>query len=480
MQTEKLNEECAVFGVSLRVEEAVGITYNGLLSLQHRGQEGAGIAVANNRSIVCLKDEGLVSEVFSGEEFARLPKGKVAVGHTRYSTTGQSCKENAGPFVTEYLTGRIATAHNGNITNAKEIRAELASLGLNFNATSDSEVVSSLIAYCINMEKNSLKGVAHGAGLLRGAFSLIIVTSKNKLIAVRDKCGFRPLCIGKNDIGCAVASESCALETCGFEFVRDIKPGEVVMIENGEITQTLFIEQAEADNKIAANGKTADSGGLCIFEYIYFARPDSVIDGLSVYKARYNMGLALAREYPVEADGVCGVPDSGLDAAYGYSAGSGLPLINGFVKNRYIGRSFIYPTQSKRDSAVRLKLNPLAANIRGKRIVLVDDSIVRGTTSEKIVKSLKNAGPKEVHMRISSPPFRHTCHYGTDIDSEENLIANNMSLEEICKKIGADSLGYISIEGLIDSCKKSELSFCTACFTGNKEEQYEKKNVFES
>ena len=464
-------EKCAVFGVSLRTEEAVGITYNGLLALQHRGQEGAGIAVSNNRNIVCRKDEGLVSEVFSGEELAHLPKGKVAIGHTRYSTTGQSCRENAGPFVTEYLTGRIATAHNGNITNAKEIRAELANLGLNFNATSDSEVVSSLIAYCINTEKNSLQGIAHAAGLLRGAFSLVIVTSKNKLIAVRDLDGFRPLCIGKNDIGCAVASESCALETCGFEFVRDVQPGEVIMIENGEITnQVTFKKEQETGEK---------THGICIFEYVYFARPDSVIDNLSVYEARYNMGHALAREYPVEADAVCGVPDSGLDAAYGYSAASGIPLISGFVKNRYIGRSFIYPTQSKRDSAVRLKLNPLAANIKGKRIVLVDDSIVRGTTSEKIVKTLKNAGAREVHMRVSSPPFKHTCHYGTDIDSEENLIANNMSMDEICRKIGADSLGYISIEGLKDACKKCSLSFCTACFTGNGEEQFAMKNVFE-
>jgi len=466
---DKLNEECAVFGVSLYAEEAVGVTYNGLLTLQHRGQEGAGIAVANNRSIVCHKDEGLVSEVFSGEVLEKFPKGKVAVGHTRYSTTGQSCRENAGPFVTEYLTGRIATAHNGNITNAKEIRSELANLGLNFNATSDSEVVSSLIAYYITKEKSSLQGVVHAASLLRGAFSLIIVTSKNKLIAVRDPNGFRPLCIGKNGIGCAVASESCALETCGFEFLRDVQPGEVVLIENGEITEQFTMKNEAQPEEL----------GLCIFEYIYFARPDSVIDGLSVYEARYNMGLALAREYPVEADAVCGVPDSGLDAAYGYSAESGLPLITGFVKNRYIGRSFIYPTQSKRDSAVRLKLNPLSANIKGKRIVLVDDSIVRGTTSEKIVKSLKNAGAKEVHMRISSPPFRHTCHYGTDIDSEENLIANNMALEEICQKIGADSLGYISIDALKNACKKCALSFCTACFTGNKEEQFSRKNVFE-
>jgi amidophosphoribosyltransferase len=469
MQAEKkLNEECAVFGVSLNADEAAGITYNGLLSLQHRGQEGAGIAVANNRSIVCKKDVGLVSEVFSGEELASLPRAQVAVGHTRYSTTGNNTKENVGPFITEYLTGRIATAHNGNITNAKEIREELREFGLHFGATSDSEVVSSSIAYHITTEKSSLAGVIKAAGLLKGAFSLIIVTSKNKLIAVRDPNGFRPLCIGKSSIGYAVASETCALDACGFEFVRDVLPGEVIMMEHGHITH----EGVKLENKEGARG-------VCIFEYVYFARPDSVIDGLSVYNARYNMGMVLAQEYPVQADVVCGVPDSGLDAAYGYSAGSGIPLITGFVRNRYIGRSFIYPTQSQRDSAVRLKLNPLSASISGKRIVLVDDSIVRGTTSEKIVKSLKNAGAKEVHMRMSSPPFRHTCHYGTDIDSEENLIANKMSLDEICRKIGADSLGYISIEGLRKACEKCVLPFCTACFTGNGEVERKRKDVLE-
>jgi amidophosphoribosyltransferase len=464
----KLNEECAVFGVSLNTDEAAGITYNGLLSLQHRGQEGAGIAVAFNRSIVCHKDVGLVSEVFSGEEFKKLPRGSVAVGHTRYSTTGNNKKENVGPFVTEYLTGRIATAHNGNVTNASEIRKELTDLGLHFGATSDSEVVSSLIAYYITKEKSSIAGVTAAAGLLKGAFSLIIATSKNKLIAVRDPNGFRPLCIGKNATGYVVASESCALEACGFEFVRDILPGEVLVIDKGEIRQEgVKLEKKETDH------------GLCIFEYVYFARPDSVIDGLSVYNARYNMGITLAQEYPVQADVVCGVPDSGLEAAYGYSAASGIPLVSGFVKNRYIGRSFIYPTQTQRDSAVRLKLNPLSATIRGKRIVLVDDSIVRGTTSEKIVKSLKNAGAQEVHVRISSPPFRHTCHYGTDIDNEENLIANKISLDEICRKLGADSLGYISIDGLKKACDKCALPFCTSCFTGNTDAEFAKKDVFE-
>ena len=469
MKTEKkLNEECAVFGTSLKSDEAVGVTYNGLLALQHRGQEGAGIAVANNHQIICHKDVGLVSEVFSIEVLEKMPRGRMAIGHTRYSTTGNNTKENVGPFVTEYLTGRIATAHNGNITNASDIRKELSSLGLQFDATSDSEVISSLIAYYIKKEEGTLSGIVKAADFLRGAFSLVIASSENKLIAVRDPNGFRPLCIGKNETGCAVASESCALEVCGFDFVRDVLPGEVVVIEDGEITrQGILLDKKE------------DANGFCIFEYVYFARPDSVIDGLSVYEARHNMGAILAEEYPVDADVVCGVPDSGLDAASGYSAKSGIPLVVGFVKNRYIGRSFIYPTQTQRDSAVRQKLNPLAANIRGKRVVLVDDSIVRGTTSEKIVRSLKSVGAKEVHMRISSPPFRHACNYGTDIDSEENLIANKLELEEIRRSIGADSLGYIGIDGLKRACGECTQPFCTACFTGNQISASTRKDVFE-
>ena len=467
LSEDKLSEECAVFGVCITTDEASGITYNALLSLQHRGQEGAGIAVANNRNIVCRKNTGLVNEVFSDEELAKLPGGYTAVGHTRYSTTGNSSKVNVGPFVTEYLTGRIATAHNGNITNAKELREDLRQHGLHFGATSDSEVISSLIAYYITMEKSSIQGVIKAAKMLRGAFSLVIATSKDKLIVVRDPNGFRPLCIGKNNFGYAVASETCALETCGFVYVRDVKPGEVIVIQKGKI----ILESLELENKEADRG-------LCIFEYVYFARPDSVIDGLSVYNARFNMGVVLAKEHPVEADVVCGVPDSGLEAAYGYSAESGIPLVSGFVKNRYIGRSFIYPTQSQRDSAVRLKLNPLSASIGGKRIVLVDDSIVRGTTCAKIVNSLRNAGAKEIHMRISSPPFCHTCHYGTDIDSEENLIANKMSLDDVCRKIGADSLGYISIDGLKTACKECIIPFCTACFSGN-DEGRTRKNVLE-
>jgi amidophosphoribosyltransferase len=466
----KPGEECAVFGVSLSVttEEAAGITYNGLLTLQHRGQESAGIALVSDGRILCHKDTGLVSEVFSGNELEHMPGGEIAIGHTRYSTTGGNVKENAGPFITEYLTGRIATAHNGNITNAPEIRKRLKKYGLHFNATSDSEVISSLVAYCITKAENIIQGVVNAAGFLQGAFCLVIASSENKLIAVRDPNGYRPLCIGRNKFGMAVASESCALEACGFEFVRDVLPGEIIVAENGNLTY-----------QCVKPGVKNENGGLCIFEYVYFARPDSVLDGLSVYEARHNMGAILAEEYPVDADVVCGVPDSGLDAAIGYSAKSGIPLVSGFVKNRYIGRSFIYPTQTQRDSAVRLKLNPLSANLRDKKVVLVDDSIVRGTTSEKIVRSLKNAGAKEVHMRISSPPFRYSCHYGTDIDSEENLIANKISLDEIRRKIGADSLGYISIEGLKKACVKCKLSFCASCFNGNGENSRAKKDVFE-
>lgn len=464
----KLHEECAIFGVSALRDEAAGITYNGLLSLQHRGQESAGIAVTLDNKILYYKNIGLVSEVFSGKVLDNLPKSKIAVGHTRYSTTGGNTIENVGPFVTEYLTGRIATSHNGNITNARQIREELKGFGLDFKATSDSEVVSSLIAYHITREHNTLKGIIRAGRCMKGAFSLIILSSDNKLIALRDPNGYRPLCIGKSALGTVVASESCALDTGGFAFARDVRPGEVVVIENGEITY----------EEIVLPGRQEDSG-ICIFEYVYFARPDSVIDGLSVYEARFKMGAVLAEEYPVDADVVCGVPDSGLEAAIGYSVKSGIPLSPGFVKNRYIGRSFIYPAQDMRNSAVRLKLNPLSANISGKRIVLVDDSIVRGTTSELIVRNLKNAGVKQVHMRVSSPPFRHTCHFGTDIDSAENLIANKMNPDEICGKIGADSLGYISIDGLKRACVNCRLSFCTACFTGHRCAQTGKKQDLE-
>jgi amidophosphoribosyltransferase len=452
----KLKEECAIFGISIDHDEAAGVTYNALLAMQHRGQEGSGIAILSDKKIVCHKNVGLVSEVFTGDILKSLLTSKVAIGHNRYSTTGHNTIKNVQPFITEYLTGRISTAHNGNITNAKELKEMLASYGVRFHATSDSEVISSLIAYFAMKTKDVLKGVIKASEMIEGAFSLVVLCGNGKVIAVRDPNGYRPLCIGKNQNGYAIASESCALDSCGFFFKRDVKPGEIVVLEEGKITYEKIHLKRKCEN-----------AGLCIFEYVYFARPDSIIDGLSVYEARYNMGVALAKEHPVDADIVCGVPDSGMDAASGYSSFSKIPLMAGFVKNRYIGRSFIYPTQTQRESAVRLKLNPLRANIENKKIVLVDDSIVRGTTSAKIIKSLKECGAKEVHMRVSSPPFRYTCNYGTDIDSEENLIANKMEIESICKKIGANSLGYISIEGLRSACTKSKQNFCTKCFTGN-------------
>ncbi|MDR1629502.1 MAG: amidophosphoribosyltransferase, partial [Oscillospiraceae bacterium] len=416
---EKLREECAVFGVCVSTNEAAGITYNALLALQHRGQEGSGIAVLKGNNILYHKNVGLVSEVFHEKVLKKLPMSHLAVGHNRYSTTGSNTVHNVQPFITEYLTGRIATAHNGNITNARKIKEELKNLGVHFEATSDSEVVSSLIAYYIVKLGDPLSGVIKAAKQLEGAFSLVVLCGDGKIIAVRDGSGIRPLCIGTHEDGVCVASETCALDSCGFTMLRDVAPGEVVVMENGQITHSSIELQEQK------------GCGLCIFEYVYFARPDSIIDNLSVYEARYNMGRVLAEEHPVDADVVCGVPDSGLEAAIGYSAASGIPLVSGFVKNRYIGRSFIYPSQAQREDAVRLKLNPLSANVRGKRIVMVDDSIVRGTTSKKIVQAMKNAGAKEVHMRISSPPFLFSCHFGTDIDSEENLIANRMTLEEI-------------------------------------------------
>ncbi len=454
---DKLQEECAVFGVSTDTDESAGITYNGLLALQHRGQESAGIAVALDNSILYHKDTGLVSEVFTADVLKNLPKSSVAVGHNRYSTTGGNTRQNAAPFITEYLTGRIATVHNGNLTNARLLKEKLRNCGVRFGATSDSEVVSSLIAYHMMQKQDQLQGMITAAREFEGAFSIIVLCGDKKLFAVRDWSGYRHICIGKSEHGIVVASESCALDSCGFEFVRDVEPGEVLMIENGEITFS--------SKEITA--PVPPCSGVCIFEYIYFARPDSIIDGLSVYESRFNMGVQLAKEHPVEADVVCGVPDSGLEAAIGYSAESGIPLVSGFVKNRYIGRSFIYPSQTQRESAVRLKLNPLSFNIKGKRVVLVDDSIVRGTTSEKIVNALKAAGASEVHMRVSSPPFKFTCHYGTDIDDEANLIANRMSLEDVRKKINADSLGYISIDGLFNACSHCRVSFCTNCFTGD-------------
>jgi amidophosphoribosyltransferase len=468
LNPDKLREECGIFGVCGAAGEAAGLTYNALLSLQHRGQEGAGIAVLSGSSIYCTKQTGLASEVFTHKVLEQFPKSDLAVGHVRYSTTGGNFASNVGPFVTEFLTGRIATAHNGNITNAKEIREKLMRMGLNFSATSDSEVLSSLIAFYAVEEKDVLKGAIRAAKELVGAFSLIVMTGGGRMIAIRDGNGFRPLCIGRRPGGVAIASESCALDGCGFAFERDVRPGEVIMVEDGKV----IYENVEIAGKVPG-------GGLCIFEYVYFARPDSVIDRLSVCRARQNMGKILAREHPVDADVVCGVPDSGIDAAFGYAEESGIPIVTGYVKNRYIGRSFIYPVQSERESAVRLKLNPLRAVVEGKRVIMVDDSIVRGTTSRQIVSAMRQAGAVEVHMRISSPPFKFTCHYGTDIDSAENLIANKMEIDQIRAHIGVNSLGYISIKGLKTACADSQMEFCCKCFSGGDQSEALRKGALE-
>ena len=359
---DKLHEECGVFGAVVNNREASGLTYNALSALQHRGQEGAGIASLNGSAIFYHKDLGLVSEVFSKSVLSRLPESNMAIGHVRYSTTGANCVQNVQPVVTEYLRGRLATAHNGNIVNAGAIKERLQSYGCDFAATNDTEVISSLIAYEALHTDSIEQAVINAVRQLRGAFSLVILSSKNKLIAVRDGFGMRPLCLGRSDHGVAVASESCALDSSNFQFERDVKPGEMIVIDaDGSMKTSIVLEE----------NRTA----FCLFEYIYFARSDSEIDHLSVYQAHFNMGRQLAREFPVEADMVCGVPDSGLDAAAGYAFESGIPLGSGFTKNRYIGRSFIFPTQTQRDNAVRLKLNPLKANIRGKRLVVVDDSI---------------------------------------------------------------------------------------------------------
>lgn len=454
MTEHKPKEECGIFGVSGTAPDAAYTVYMALIALQHRGQEGAGIALFQGNTLLCEKDTGLVSEIFHQDKLNTLPQSRAAIGHVRYSTTGGNTKQNTQPMIAEYLKGRIAIAHNGNILNAASLKEKLELEGCGFQATSDSEVIAALIANEALQCGDIAEGIRRAVTQIKGAFCLVILHDSGKLFAVRDGCGFRPLCLGKNEYGYAVASESCALDCTDFTFLRDIEPGEMVTID---AEGNLYEEQLNLKQK----------RGACIFEYIYFSRPDSVIDGLSVHEARFRMGEMLAKENPCDADLVCGVPDSGLTAAEGYSAASGLPCLPGFVKNRYIGRSFILPSQKSRELALKLKLNPMAHLIKGKRLVIIDDSIVRGTTSGHIIRMLREAGAKEIHLRISSPPFRHSCPFGTDIDSEENLAAAGAELPDLCKKIGADSLEFLTVEGLIDACKQSKLPFCTGCFDGN-------------
>ncbi len=451
----KIKEECGIFGIiGPDPMPMAGYTASALLALQHRGQEGAGIATFySDNSLICHKNVGLVNDIF-GEFLRHVPSTNVAVGHVRYSTTGNNTVENTQPIETVHSRLTCALAHNGNITNAATLRDQMVNRdGKVFFTTNDSEIINMLLIEqmikCRNIEKALLKVM----DILEGAFSLVIATP-DKLVAARDKSGFRPLCMGKLGEATVFASESCAFDSIGATFVRDIAPGEVVSVD-------------KAGNEIVLQQKTDGScRGLCVFEMIYIARSDSFIDGLSVYEARLEMGRALYRQNPTEADIVCGVPDSGLDAALGYSLASGIPYAPAFVKNRYMGRSFIEPSQSSRERTVNIKLNPLRAQIEGKRIVLIDDSIVRGTTSARMIKPLRQMGAKEIHLRISSPPFKHPCYFGTDIDSEENLIANHKTVEEICKSIGADSLEYLDIENLLAIGKEKGIRYCDGCFTG--------------
>lgn len=446
-----VHEECGVFGIISPTRKSVaGITYYGLYALQHRGQESAGIVVNDDGLFYSHKDVGLVGDVFGTEQLNKLPQGTMAVGHVRYGTTGAATRSNCQPIEVNHQKGKLALAHNGNLSNAFALRNELELSGAIFHTTSDTET----IAYIVTKERLTAPSIEiaidRAVEKLRGAFSLVFM-SATKLIAVRDPHGFRPLCFGKCEDGSyVVASESCALAAVGAEFVRDVLPGEMLVFnEDGMKSYTRHC------------GKEPKK--TCIFEYIYFARPDSVIDGVSVQEARIRAGEILAQEYPAGADVVIGVPDSGLDAALGYAKQSGIPYGIGLIKNKYIGRTFISPSQSERMDRVRIKLSPVKTAIEGKRVVLVDDSIVRGTTSERIVRMIKGAGAKEVHMRISAPPFLHPCYYGTDIDSEENLIACRHSVEEIAKIIGADSLGYLPC-GRLSFLAGAD--FCSACFDG--------------
>ena len=447
-----IHEECGVFGVISKESFDIAKTvYYGLYALQHRGQESAGIVVNDDGVFVSHKDVGLVNEVFGEAAMSAYPKGNIAIGHVRYSTTGGTTRNNCQPIEVNHQKGKMAIAHNGNLSNAFDLRNELELSGAIFHTTSDTET----IAYIVTKERLTApsieQAVCRAMDRLEGAYSLVLM-SATKLIAVRDPHGFRPLCYGQTASGdFVVASESCALQAVGAEFIRDVEPGEILVFDKNNIRS--IREHCGREKK-----KT------CIFEYIYFARPDSVIDGVCVHESRRRAGECLAKAAPVEADIVIGVPDSGLDAAIGYAEASGIPFGYGLIKNKYIGRTFISPDESDRIDRVRIKLSPIESVIQGKRVILIDDSIVRGTTSRRIVKLVRDAGAKEVHMRISSPPFLHPCYYGTDIDSEENLIANRHSVEEIAEIIGADSLAYLSMENL--QALVGNTNYCSACFNG--------------
>lgn len=449
---DKFKEECGVFGVFNNDDlDVARLTYYGLYSLQHRGQESAGIAVNDNETIFYHKDMGLVPEIFNEVVLNHL-KGRFAIGHVRYSTTGASLRENAQPLVVKYRKGQLALAHNGNLVNAAALRENMEENGAIFQTTIDSEVIANLISrYRISTESIE-DAIIKMMEEIQGSYALVIMTPK-RLIGVRDPWGIRPLCIGKIDNSYILASETCALDAVGAEFVRDVNPGEIILIgENGmESIQT----------------PPAEKSSLCIFEYVYFARPDSFIDGASVQRARIEAGKRLAIEHPVEADLVIGAPDSGLTGAIGYSQQSGIPNGQGLIKNRYVGRTFIQPDQGQRETNVMIKFNCMKDEIKGKRIIMVDDSIVRGTTTRRIVQMLKKAGAKEVHMRVTSAPIKCPCYFGIDTPSRKHLVASSNSVEEIRELIGADSLGYLSLDGLLKTPVGVKCDLCSACFTGN-------------
>lgn len=451
---DKPEEACGVFGIYAPGEDVAKLTYFGLFALQHRGQESAGIATFEGSLVHLHKEMGLVSQVFSESILSHLP-GDIAVGHTRYSTTGSSRVVNAQPAVVESRLGSLALAHNGNLVNTGELREHLLGRKCNFVSTTDSEMIALAIADEVNNGKNWLEAAISAFPRCVGAYSLAIATPVG-LMGVRDPNGIRPLVIGTlgtNPTRYVLASETCALDIIGAEYLRDVEPGELVWITEEGLASFHWSQRPERK--------------LCIFEMIYFARPDSLMHDESLYTYRMRIGRQLAEEAPADVDAIIGVPDSGIPAAIGYSQHSGIPYAEGLIKNRYVGRTFIQPTQTMRESGIRMKLNPLKDVLEGKRIVIVDDSIVRGTTSRKIVKALRDAGATEIHMRISSPPVTHPCFYGIDTDSQDQLIAATKSVQEIAELLGVDSLAYLSWDGMLKATREDPNSFCSACFTGD-------------
>ncbi len=454
MTSDKLHEECGVFGIyEDREGDVAASAYYALYALQHRGQESCGIAVKRGEKIKKFGAPGLVSNVFGERELAALGFGNAAIGHVRYGVgSGDDCDE-IQPLIVTHVKGKLALCNNGALSNYRELRKQLESNGIMFRTDSNAELIAGILAREWLETSSPADALSCAMFKMEGAYSLIILVD-GCMIAARDPYGFRPMCVGKTKNGYAFASESCALDSIGAEFIRDIRPGEIAVVDKDGL---------KSITSHCGRKETA----MCAFEYIYFTRPDSVVEGISVHQARLRAGQFLATDYPVEADVVVGVPDSGMDAAIGYSVASGIPYGLGFVKNKYIGRTFIQPGQADREDKVRIKLNPIEETVSGKRVVLVDDSIVRGTTSRRIVRLLRQAGAKEVHLRVTAPPFLHVCYFGTDIDSEENLIASCHSVEEIRSLVDADSLGFLDVNRLPQIVEGCGLGLCSGCFTGN-------------